>query len=177
MKRPTCDAQHTAPRLGAENHYSLEVGKTCDFDWQDVAAEESPAEILADEIHERWGGRQLSPAVALEIAVKCGAGATSVSDEVDRAVMFEFVRSVLKRVATATRSKFEAECILVALGTRESNHDSMRSMAAHYGVTVAAISKRVREIAETYELPLTTFNKSAAASAGYKLTNGKRKKS
>lgn len=175
--KPRCDAQHVPARESAEGHYSLEVGKTCDFDWQEVTSGESRAEVLADEIHERWGGGLLTPAMALEIAVKCGSGRATVGEEVDRAVMFEFVRSVLERIVTAERPRFEAACLLVAIGVRESNGDSMRGMATHYGVTVAAVSKRVREIAAAYELPLTTFNKSAAAAAGYKLTNGRRRKS
>lgn len=178
MKKPRCDAQHVPGRDAAEGHYAIEQGRSCDFGWSDVSAEESAAAVLADEISERWGGRELTPAVALEIAVRCGGQSQgNASDEVDRAIMFDHLRVVLERVVTAERPGFEAACLLVAHDVRESNHDSMRDLAKHYGVTVAAVSKRVREIADAYELPLTTFNKSAAAAAGYKLTNGRRRKS
>lgn len=178
MKTPRCDAQHVPGRDAAEGHYAIEQGRSCDFGWGDVTSSESPCAGLADEISERWGGQTLTPQLALEIAARIGCRDTvDVSDEVDRAIMFEFVRSVLERVVTAEKPRFEAACLLVALGVRESNNDSMRGMATHYGVTVAAVSKRVREIAAAYELPLTTFNKSAAAAAGYKLTNGRRRRS
>lgn len=175
MSKPRCDAQHVPSRDAAEGHYAIEQGKSCDFAWADVVGSEAPAEILADEIAEKWHGETITPQLALEIAVKCG-GRSAAPAEVDHAILFEFVRSTLERVVTAEKPRLEAACLLVALGVRDSNRESMRGLASHYGITVAAVSKRVREIAEAYELPLTTFNKSAAASAGYKLTNGRTRK-
>lgn len=158
----------------AERHHHDELGQCQGFDYEAVD-QAGPTELLADEINDRFGGRKIEPGLALELALFCGGrNSPSVNAEVDHALVLETLRSMLERIVSAPKPWLEASCLLMAIGVRESNKDSMRHLATQRGVTVAAVSKRVKEIREVYELPISTFNKSALAVESYKLTNGKR---
>lgn len=97
----------------------------------------------------------------------------------------EHVQSPLHRAAVLVRRVVTAICAAehpdrmavyhrLAFDFRESNHESMGSIAKRFGCTKAAVSKAVRTLQAEYGLPSDgTFNKSPAACAKYKMTNGR----
>ena len=162
--------------LAAERLHAGEIGKSCDFDYNEVE-KPSAAEVLADEITDKFYGCSLNAATSLQIATFVLRREKSATDSiVENAIIVETIRSMLERVISAKKPQFEASCILLAMGMRTSNRESMRGTAKAYGVSANAVSKRVKDLQSIYELPANTFNKSAYARSSYQLTNGQRKK-
>lgn len=84
----------------------------------------------------------------------------------------ELLKAFLFRIIDESRNpRLEAECISLAFGYGAAKGITQTSIAARYGLTRAAVSKRVREIKETFELPVSEFMKSDRARAVYTLTN------
>lgn len=84
----------------------------------------------------------------------------------------ELLKAFLFRIIDETRNpRLEAECISLAFGYGAAKGLTQTALAARYGVTRAAVSKRVREIKETFALPVSEFMKSDRARAVYSLTN------
>lgn len=162
-------------RIGAERIHAEEAGKSCDFSWAEIDEHENPADILADEMLERFGARGLKPDVARAVA-EWSIANHQASDDVDMAVAVQTIKTILVRIIASPRPQLEARCTQMAFGFRESAKESMRGVAKMSGVTVARVSALTKEIRETHGLALNSFNKSAAAAANYRTTNTNRKK-
>lgn len=70
--------------------------------------------------------------------------------------------------------RLEAECISLAFGFGAARGLTLTEVADRYGLTRAAVSKRVREIAEQFGLPASSYMKSDRARRVYRLTNKSR---
>lgn len=70
--------------------------------------------------------------------------------------------------------RLEAECISLAFGYGASRGLTQTEVARQYGLTRAAVSKRVREIKKAFNLPASEFMKSDRARDIYALTNRSR---
>jgi L-cysteine desulfidase len=84
----------------------------------------------------------------------------------------ELLKGFLFRIIEERRSpRLEAECISLAFGFGAASGLTQTAVAKRYGVTRAAVSKRVREIKEAFNLPASEFMKSDRARSVYALTN------
>ena len=84
----------------------------------------------------------------------------------------ELLKAFLFRIIDESKNpRLEAECISLAFGYGAAKGISQTAIAARYGLTRAAVSKRVREIKDAFELPVSEFMKSDRARAVYALTN------
>lgn len=70
----------------------------------------------------------------------------------------------------------EATYYRLAFGMREASEESMRRVAAKWGVSVEAVSKAVKAIRDRHGAVLNTFNKTAVAASKYRETNYTRRK-
>lgn len=84
----------------------------------------------------------------------------------------ELLREFLFRIIDENENpRLEAECISLAFGFGAARGLTQTAVAERYGVTRAAVSKRVREIKRDFNLPASEFMKSDRAAATYRLTN------
>lgn len=157
-------------RIGAERLHAEEVGKTYDFQWDEIEAHERPEDVLADSLLEKWGEHGLRSSVALGIAQWVVAlRQTCSAPDID--VAKRTVSLITARIIKSDKPRLAAACTRMALGLRESGKDSMRKVALAEGVTVARVSALTKELRRMHELGLNNFNKSAVAAAGYRNTN------
>lgn len=134
--------------------------------FDEIEEREPPHLLLADEF-------DLAPDLALEIWKFAAAKLAGDADEEIRKVGI-LVRQVVTDIAHAKNPTMVAQCHRIAFDFRTSNHESMRSVARDLGVTVAAVSKRVRKLQQQYGLEsVGTFNKSPKACAVLAQTNGR----
>lgn len=80
-------------------------------------------------------------------------------------------RELSRCAIDAAKPRRELRCQWIALGWADPMNESMRKIARDYGETPAAVSKRVADYQRQFRLPDNLFNKSAAASAKYALSN------
>lgn len=84
----------------------------------------------------------------------------------------ELLKAFLFRIVDEGRNpRLEAECISLAFGFGAALGLSQTEVAKRYGLTRAAVSKRVREIQQQFNLPASEFMKSDRAREVYRLTN------
>lgn len=87
----------------------------------------------------------------------------------------ELLKGFLYRIIEDRHNpRLEAECISLAFGFGAARGLTQTQVARQYGLTRAAVSKRVREIKEAFNLPASEFMKSDRARDTYKLTNRSR---
>lgn len=171
-KAAACSAQD------AECEYAGSIGEAVGFAFSEVEGAETEEDRMHDELMDLLEQAGVPRDAARRAAVKLGPwvqSRTRSEDAVDRVLFAETLKCILGHVEAAPKPRLEAACTRMAIGWRESNGDSMRRVAAHCGVTVEAISKRVAEIRSTHRLAINSFNKSEAAAATYSLTNTTRK--
>jgi hypothetical protein len=78
---------------------------------------------------------------------------------------------VMAKIIDADNSRMEADVIAMATGSFLRQGVTMRDLAKKYGVTVAALSKRVVQTAKDLELPPSHFMRSEKDRGTYALTN------
>lgn len=104
--------------------------------------------------------------------------------EIDAAILLEhpqirvFVAEAIRRVLRLVRAdkfpRLQADCIVIAIGgeLREDGTTlSMTEVASDWGITKAAVSKRVAKIRENLQLPTNRNLKSDESRKRYALTN------
>ncbi len=104
--------------------------------------------------------------------------------EIDAAILLEhpqirlFVAEAIRRVLRLVRAdklpRLQADCIVIAIGgeLREDGTTlSMTEVARDWGITKAAVSKRVAKIRENLELPTNRNLKSDESRKRYALSN------
>lgn len=87
----------------------------------------------------------------------------------------ELLKEFLYRIIEERQNpRLEAECISLAFGFGAARGLTQTQVAKQYGLTRAAVSKRVREIKRAFNLPASEFMKSDRARDIYALTNRSR---
>lgn len=162
-------------RIGAEREFAAQIGVSCSFGWGDVEHGESEPERVADELLDKMAGQGMAPRLALSVATLLITERAHVRTVEDSTVV-EVIKCILERILRAAHPRREADCLRMAFGFRETNAESMREKARHYGVTVEAISKDVAELRRVFALGINSFNKSAKAAKAYAFTNRLRTK-
>lgn len=85
--------------------------------------------------------------------------------------VLEFARRLVSYVRSQDRARLTVDCLYLALGDADLENETMTSIAAKWGITKAAVSKRVKKISQDLHLPPTANNKSRHASRRYAQTN------
>jgi len=83
----------------------------------------------------------------------------------------EFARRLVSYIRSQDRARLTVDCLHLALGDADLEGLTMTQVGARWGITKAAVSKRVKKIRADLHLPITSNNKSAHASSRYRHTN------
>lgn len=107
-------------------------------------------------------------------AVVAAAMRSSAGEEMARGgsnATLRAIQTILREIVFARDPRLEAEVMALGAGIILRNGDTMRGIAAKYGITVAAISKRVVAFCEENALPPSIYMRSAKDRRTYSLTN------
>ena len=88
-----------------------------------------------------------------------------------QAEVLEALRATISYVRSTDNARLTVDCLFLSLGDAEHVNVTMSSVGNQYGITKAAISKRVKRILRDLHLPITANNKSAQAAHEYARTN------
>jgi DNA-directed RNA polymerase specialized sigma subunit len=75
--------------------------------------------------------------------------------------VLEAMRKVVRYIRTKDRTRLTVDCLFIALGDEDVEHETMTTIAEKHGITKAAVSKRAKEIREQLHLSINANNKSA----------------
>ena len=85
--------------------------------------------------------------------------------------VLEFARRLVSYIRSQDRARLTVDCLHLALGDADLEGLTMTQVGERWGITKAAVSKRVKKIRNDLHLPITANNKSAHASSRYRHTN------
>lgn len=111
-------------------------------------------------------------------AVVAACMRSSAGDELTRGgntATLHVAQSIIREIVFAEDPRLEAEVMALGAGIILRDGDTMRRIAAKYGVTVAAISKRVVAFCDENQLPPSIYMRSAKDRKTYSLTNRPRR--
>lgn len=99
------------------------------------------------------------------------SSAADAAGEVGRNSTLRCISWLLRDIVHSSNPRLEAEIMALGAGVLVNDDKTMTRVAKKWGLTRAAISKRVVTFCDEWSLPPSSFMKSEAARENYALTN------